>query len=205
MAISRSLGNLENNKPAKLQHIAADVTRKEEVGAAIAAVKEKHGRIDVAVLAAGVTLIGRTEDQELEDWERVVKVNISGVLNCAHPLMKIMVEQRSGTIILIGFIAGMGTPEYHAVYAPSKTLVEKFGKTGRRSLRKYGVRVMVMCPGVAEGTDIFTTGFTDEESPKNFGKMVKDMGKTLTPENVADAIFACHALGPNIVQPTTTL
>jgi NADP-dependent 3-hydroxy acid dehydrogenase YdfG len=205
LMMARSEKKMVDMKLPKSVVAKVDVTNADQVKAAYKEAEKIYGPIDMVFANAGVTMVGDPTKQGLDQWTSVIRVNIDGVLNTIHPLVEKMKARRSGTMFLMSSIAGMGNPADHAVYAATKTFVSAFAENLRRALRGDNVRVMAVCPGVVEGTNIFTTGFTDEESKKLFKEMVKKIGKTLQPSDVAKVIYAAYAAEQRIVQPTIVI
>jgi 3alpha(or 20beta)-hydroxysteroid dehydrogenase len=87
--------------------IRHDVTSEADWAAAVAAVVEMHGRLDVLVNNAGIFPVGGVLDTTLADWERVIAINQTGVFLGMQAAGRHMIEQRSGSIINISSIAGM--------------------------------------------------------------------------------------------------
>src|SRR4030095_5223154 len=98
----------------------ADVRLESAVAAAVAQVVEHHGRIDVLVNAAGVAGGGPVHALAVEEWERVLDVNLKGTfLTCKHVLQH-MLEQRSGSIVNLASIEGLEGFEGGSAYNASK-------------------------------------------------------------------------------------
>jgi len=86
---------------------AADVSNEVEVRSAVAAAAEKFGRIDVLVNSAGVASAGAAADVAVEEWDRIMNVNLRGSFLAAKYVLQIMLQQHSGSIVHIASIEGI--------------------------------------------------------------------------------------------------
>jgi len=126
---------------------ALDVTDRAAVDAVVAAVRARHGRIDVLVNNAGITQDARLQKMTLEQFDRVIDVNLRGVFHCAQAVADIMVEQGSGVILNASSVVGLYGNYGQTNYAASKFGVIGFTKTWSRELGPKGVRVNAVAPG----------------------------------------------------------
>ncbi|GAG31713.1 unnamed protein product, partial [marine sediment metagenome] len=89
--------------------IRTDVTSREDIAILIESVLEEFGRIDVFVNNAGINIGSQRVDIDefpVEDWNRVLAVDLSGVFNCSQAVSKVMIKQKSGRIVNIGSVLG---------------------------------------------------------------------------------------------------
>ncbi|MDO8678123.1 MAG: SDR family oxidoreductase, partial [Acidobacteriota bacterium] len=105
------------------------------------------GRIDVLVNNAGITLDARLQKMTLEQIDRVIDVNLSGVFHCAQAVADIMVAQGSGVILNASSVVGIHGNFGQTNYAATKFGVIGFTKTWSRELGPKGVRVNAVAPG----------------------------------------------------------
>lgn len=127
--------------------LKADVSKAEEIDALFKAVMEKWGRIDVLVNNAGITRDTLLLRMKLDDWQRVIDLNLTGVFLCTRSASKIMLKQKSGRIINIASVSGlMGNPG-QANYSAAKAGVVGFTKTVAKELAPRGVTVNAVAPG----------------------------------------------------------
>ena len=124
-----------------------DVTDRAQVDAMTAAVRARHGRIDVLVNNAGVTKDARLQKMTLAQFDAVIDVNLRGVFHCAQSVADTMVAQGSGVILNASSVVGIYGNFGQTNYAASKFGVIGFTKTWSRELGPKGVRVNTVAPG----------------------------------------------------------
>ena len=129
-----------------------DVTRRDQVNAMVAAVKEKYGRIDVLVNNAGITLDARLQKMREDQFDKVIAVNLKGTYNCAQAVVDTMVEQGSGVILNASSVVGIYGNFGQTNYAATKFGVIGFVKTWARELGPKGVRCNAVAPGFVATT-----------------------------------------------------
>ena len=124
-----------------------DVTQRDMVDAVVAAIKAEFGRIDVLVNNAGITQDARLQKMTLEQFDRVVDVNLRGVFHCAQAVADTMTNQGSGVILNASSVVGIYGNFGQTNYAATKFGVIGFTKTWSRELGPKGVRVNAVAPG----------------------------------------------------------
>ena len=124
-----------------------DVTNRVQIDAVVAQVIETHGRIDVLVNNAGITQDARLQKMTLEQFDRVIDVNLRGVFHCAQAVAGHMTEQGSGVILNASSVVGLYGNFGQTNYAAAKFGVIGFTKTWARELSPKGVRVNAVAPG----------------------------------------------------------
>jgi 3-oxoacyl-[acyl-carrier protein] reductase len=113
----------------------------------VAAVLERFGRIDVLVNNAGITQDARLQKMTIEQFDRVIDVNLRGVFHCSQAVADVMVAQGSGAILNASSVVGIYGNFGQTNYAASKFGVIGFTKTWSRELGPKGVRVNAVAPG----------------------------------------------------------
>ena len=133
-----------------------DVTRRDQVDAMVASVREQRGRIDVLVNNAGITLDARLQKMTEEQFDKVIAVNLKGTYNCAQAVADTMVGQGSGVILNASSVVGIYGNFGQTNYAATKFGVIGFVKTWARELGPKGVRCNAVAPGFVATTILST-------------------------------------------------
>ncbi len=126
-----------------------DVVNQSQVQSVADQVKAEFGRVDILVNNAGVGGIGEAEKMSLEEWQKVVDVNLTGVFLCAQTFGKIMIEQKYGKIVNIASIFGavgnsaLPVVAYHATKGAVVNLTRALGA----EWAKYNITVNAIGPG----------------------------------------------------------
>jgi 3-oxoacyl-[acyl-carrier protein] reductase len=168
----------------RAEAVALDVADRPSVEAAIVRVLAAHGRIDHLVNNAGVTrdnLLLRMKDDE---WQQVLATNLTGVFLCTQAVLKPMLRQRSGRIVSITSVVGLGGNAGQANYAASKAGIVGFTKSVAREVASRGITANAVAPGFIE-TDM-TAAMTDKAREAVVGAV--PMGRVGRPEDVAGAV-----------------
>lgn len=153
-AIDNAIRSLEANGSAT-GHLV-DVTRRDQVDAMVSAVRQKHGRIDVLVNNAGITLDARLQKMRDDQFDKVIAVNLKGTYNCAQAVVDTMVEQGAGVILNASSVVGIYGNFGQTNYAATKFGVIGFVKTWARELGPKGVRCNAVAPGFVATTILAT-------------------------------------------------
>lgn len=138
-----------------------DVTDRVAFESAVRAAEEKFGKADLIVNNAGMMLLGDLGSQDPMEWQKMMDVNLTGVMNGMQIVMNDMKERKSGTIINLSSIAGLKPFPNHAAYCATKYGVTGMTEVVRGELSAYNVRVLSICPG-AVGTELL--GHTTDQS-----------------------------------------
>jgi NADP-dependent 3-hydroxy acid dehydrogenase YdfG len=166
--------------------VATDVAAKESATALIHRAHNELGSVDVLVNNAGVMLLGPILGADVEEWERMVHVNLLGLLYCTHAALPIMQQQGRGHIVNVSSVAGRVASLGSGVYNATKWGVGAFSESLRQEGVNYGVRVTIVEPGFVE-----TELQGHNENPMVLERIEKDreqMGKVLDADDIANAI-----------------
>ena len=126
--------------------VRCDVTSRAEVEAAIAATVEPTGRLDILVTCAGIlrdNLIHKLTD---DDWESVIDTHLRGTFLAAQAAQRHMVEQGSGSMVLISSVSALGN-RGQANYSAAKAGIQALAKTLAIELGPFGITVNCVAPG----------------------------------------------------------
>ncbi len=127
--------------------IPCDITDRASVDAAVAAVQQGLGPVDVLVNNAGWDVFKPFTRTEPAQWERLIAINLTGALHMHHAVLPGMVERKQGRIINIASDAARVGSSGEAVYAACKGGLVSFSKTIAREHARHGITVNVVCPG----------------------------------------------------------
>ena len=163
-----------------------DVTQRSECENFAKAVLEKWGSIDILVNNAGLMPLSLFKSLKVDEWDRMIDVNIKGVLYCTGSVILHMKEKKSGHIVNISSVAGRTVFPTGTVYCATKHAITAFSEGLRQEFSaRSNIRVTSIEPGVVatELTDTIT-----DESLQGFIENVKKM-ETLQAKDIANAIL----------------
>jgi len=169
-----------------------DVLDLEGMKAAISEAEDAHGEVDCMINNAGVMINGKPQFQDPEDWQKMLDVNIRGVLNGIHLVLKDMVERQSGTIINMGSIAGIKTFPDHTVYCGTKFAVHAITENIREEVSGSNVRLINIAPGMVY-TELLDHG-CEEEARKGWMDYAEQIGGALKPDSIAQSVLFSYQM-----------
>lgn len=143
--------------------VKVDVTRFAEMDALVRETVEQRGRIDYFFNNAGIGTGGEVRHFTIEDWDRIIDINLRSVANGVQAVYNVMIRQGFGHIVNTASMAGLGPTPLSVAYSATKHGVVGLSKALRAEAAAYGIRVSVICPGVVR-TPILSGG--------KYGKMV---------------------------------
>ena len=162
----------------------ADVAKRSEVEAMVAAVKAKFGAISLLVSNAGIAGQCLIQDVSDEMWDRFFNVNVRGAFNCAQAVLPDMISKKQGNIITISSIWGLRGASCEVVYSATKAALIGLSKSLAMELAPSGIRVNCIAPGVID-TDMLDS--LPEEIMDSLADMTP-MGRIGRPEDIAGAV-----------------
>jgi NAD(P)-dependent dehydrogenase (short-subunit alcohol dehydrogenase family) len=139
--------------------LALDVRDAQAVREAIEGFAQKHGRLDYLFNNAGIGVGGEVQDFSLGHWDRIIDINIRGVIHGIAVAYPMMIAQGFGHIINTASLAGLGPAPMLAPYAMTKHAVVGLSTSLRAEAVAYGVKVSALCPAAIE------TPILDSENP----------------------------------------
>jgi len=127
--------------------VATDVTHREQVKNLVDAAVQAHGRIDVMINNAGLMPQAPLERLKIDEWDRMIDVNIKGVLYGIAAALPYMKQQKSGHFSNVSSVAGHKVGPGFAVYAATKHAVRALSEGLRQEVKPYNIRTTVISPG----------------------------------------------------------
>ncbi len=194
--------NYENaNKVAKSLKeaiaIKVDVTNEDEVENMVKSAVEKWGKLDLLVSNVGILIAKAVVDFSLDEWKKMIDVNLNGFFLCAKAAAKVMISNKRGNIIQINSKSGKKGSYKNSAYSSAK-----FGGIGLTQslaleLAEFGIRVNAICPGNLLDSPLWVNslykqyaknqGISAEEVKKKYISQVP-LGRSCTYEDVANVM-----------------
>jgi 2-hydroxycyclohexanecarboxyl-CoA dehydrogenase len=170
----------------------ADVSKRGDIDAAYAAVRKAWGPISIVVANAGIGGTQAFATMTVEQWQRMIDINLTGVFHTIQPAVAEMVEQKWGRIVTISSQAGQSGGPLRSHYSAAKAGVIGLTKALARELGKTGVTVNTIPPSVVD-TPLAQREFKSGESPgTEYLSKIVPQGRAGTPDDIAGACaFLC--------------
>jgi 2-hydroxycyclohexanecarboxyl-CoA dehydrogenase len=124
-----------------------DITKFEEVDGMVKKVIEQFGKVDVLVNNAGWDAFAFFVDTTPDLWEKIIKINYVGMMNCCKAVLRPMINQKSGAIVSISSDSSRTGGPRESVYSGCKGAINSISKTLARENGRFGIRVNVVSPG----------------------------------------------------------
>jgi NAD(P)-dependent dehydrogenase (short-subunit alcohol dehydrogenase family) len=169
--------------------LQADVTDRASVRALIDAVAARHGRLDVLVNNAGVTIVGAVHDLTEEEWDRELDVNLKSVFLMTKAAWPHLVGS-GGSIVNTASVAALWAIPADAAYCASKAGVMMLTKCLALDGAPHGVRANCVCPGYID-TPMIQGYFDDQEDPaasRRFAEGIHPLGRLGFPGDIAEGM-----------------
>lgn len=163
------------------EYRALDVTNLEEMQAIVEFAKNKFGHLDVVVNNAGIMPLAKVEALKIDEWNRMIDVNIRGVLHGIAAALPVFKQQQSGQFVNISSIGGHSVYPTAAVYCATKFAVWAISEGLRQE--STDIRVTIISPGVTQSELPSTT--TDAEAAQWLEEF---RGAVISPDAIARAI-----------------
>ncbi|KHK55915.1 oxidoreductase [Ralstonia sp. A12] len=157
---ARRVDRLENLArdigPSNAAIVQTDVTRRADVQRLVDHAVKLHGRIDVLINNAGLMPSSMLEKLHVDEWDRMIDVNIKGVLYGIAAALPHMIRQKHGHIINVSSVAGHKVGPGGAVYAATKHAVRAISEGLRQEVKPHNIRTTIVSPG-AVATELTQT------------------------------------------------
>jgi NADP-dependent 3-hydroxy acid dehydrogenase YdfG len=169
----QSLADELTGSGGKVLAITTDVTHCDQVKRLVDAAVQTHGRIDVMINNAGLMPHSPLERLKIDDWNRMIDVNIKGVLYGIAAALPYMKQQKAGHIINVSSVAGHKVRPGSAVYAATKHAVRVISEGLRQEVKPYNIRTTVISPG-AVATEL-PNSVTEPDIAENIHKFYEEI------------------------------
>jgi len=165
------------------KHFCADVSKYEEVEKMMQNIQTEFGRLDVLVNNAGIAKDRTLAKMTVEEWQRVIDINLTSVFNCSKTALPLLIANQ-GNIVSMSSFSGLRGNFGQTNYTAAKAGIIGFTKTLSKEVGKFGVRVNAVAPGFIESK-------MTEAMPEDVKMMVKkltSLARTGKPVEVANVI-----------------
>jgi NADP-dependent 3-hydroxy acid dehydrogenase YdfG len=168
--------------------IEADITDREQATAAVGRAAAELGRLDVVVNNAGVMLLGPIVDAPVEEWERMIALNVQGLMYVSHAALPHLLSaaerdpRRVADLVNVSSVAGRRVGQGGGVYQATKHAVGVFSEALRQEVTGRRVRSSLIEPGATESELVMHV------RPEIRDQLPPGVGQILRAEDIADAI-----------------
>jgi len=168
--------------------LECDITDQEQAAGAVARTAAELGRLDTLINNAGVMLLGPVAGAPLPEWQRMVDLNVLGLLYCAHAALPYLLQaaqdapRQVADMVNISSVAGRAARIGNGVYSLTKFGVGAFSESLRQELAKRYVRVSLVEPGAT------ATELAGHNRPEILESIRSQFGQRMQAEDIADAI-----------------
>ena len=164
------------------QHL--DVTREQDLVAAREFVHSEWGGIDVVVNNAGIATTGFLDEEPMASWEKVIDINLLGVVRGIRTFLPLMKEQKQGHMVNVASMAGIVHPPRSASYSATKAAVVAISETLKLEAESDNIGVTVVCPS------FFRTNLHESLDGEDTEQLIQKLfdRSPITAEDIADMI-----------------
>ncbi|MFC9454502.1 SDR family NAD(P)-dependent oxidoreductase [Streptomyces sp. NPDC056983] len=171
---------------AKALHHACDTTDAEQLTEAANSLRREFGAVDILVNNAGIIGSGPLLNVPIEQWQRVLDVNLTGYLLCAREFGADMLERGSGAVVNVSSICGVNPNPGAGAYSPSKAAVSMLSRQLAVEWAARGVRSNAVAPGLIH-TPLSKASYADPAVRASRERLVPS-GRIGLPEDIANAV-----------------
>lgn len=171
--------------------VQGDVSEEREVKRMVEEAIARFGRIDILVNNAGVAIPGRVDTMSLEDFQKMMAINVQGTFLMSKYVIKEMQKQGGGTIVNVASVAALKGHKDRALYSASKGAIVALTKSMATDHVKENIRVNCVCPGTTL-TPALEEKIRNAEDPKAMEEMFvsrQPIGRLAKPEEIAYSIL----------------
>lgn len=171
--------------------VSCDVTNESDVESMVGSAASTLGRLDGAFNCAGILgVVAPTTDVVLDDWKRILDVDLTGVFLCTKHQLKVMAEQGSGAILNMASAAGLIGWAYASGYVAAKHGVVGLTKAAACEFAPQGIRVNAICPAYTETpmvADLFDNILGGDQAAVDAARANHPIGRFAQPAEIAAA------------------
>lgn len=195
VAVGRNEGELSEIKNSaenggSIRMHLADLLEQSQLDRLVSETIDKHGRIDVLVNAAGIIKNGSIETTTLDDWDKMLNINLRSVFSLMQKCLPHL-ELTKGNVVNVSSVTGTRAFPNVLAYCVSKAAIDQLTRCSALELAAKGIRVNAVNPGVVV-TNIHKRGGMAEPDYEKFlehSKTTHPLGRVGKPEEVADLIY----------------
>lgn len=176
---------IDSMKTGSCEIVMGDAGNPKDVRRIFDKIKGTYGRLDVLVNNAGISHIGLLSDMSDEEWDNVIRTNLSSVFYCCRAAIPAMVSEKRGRIINVSSMWGVSGASCEAAYSASKSGVNGLTRALAKELAPSNIQVNALAPGVI---DTVMNGQLNEEERQNLAYEIP-MGRFGSPDEVAKVIW----------------
>jgi NAD(P)-dependent dehydrogenase (short-subunit alcohol dehydrogenase family) len=177
------------SKGLAAEFIHCDISDVDSIDKLFESIKENHGRLDVAFNNAGIEgNMGPLDSLTLDDWNRVISINLTSVFRCMQHQITMMREAGSGVIINCSSIAGLVGTQGGGIYCASKHGVIGLTKAAALDLASENIRVNAICPGAID-TAMVQRAISANPGVKSIIESQQPIGRMGTVEEISAAVL----------------
>jgi NADP-dependent 3-hydroxy acid dehydrogenase YdfG len=180
----RNLSDRIKNEGGTALYKVTDVSVNKEVQNLVEFTMDKFGRIDTLINCAGLMLFSMWDNAHVDEWEKMIDLNIKGVLYGVSAVLPHMKKKGNGQIINVGSIAGHAIGEGHGVYSSTKYAVRAITESLRKEVSvKHNIQAVLVSPGV------ISTKWQDTVTDEDVRPVLEELNKVaIDVEYVAETI-----------------
>ena len=179
--------------------LVLDITSEADWSAALAAVEERWGGLDVLVNNAGVAGGGRLDRATIDEWQWIFEINLFGMVRGLRTFTPLFKRQGSGQLVNVASLAGLVHPAGMASYNAVKAAVVALTETAGHELAVHGVRAMAVCPSYFRTNLMDSIQGSDPAVARVIGRLVER--STTTAADIAAEVLAGIDHGTELVLP----
>lgn len=163
----------------------SDVTNPDDMKALAQFAQDSFGSVDILINNAGLMLFSNWVDLAVDDWEKMINVNIKGYLHGIAAVLPFMLKQKSGQILNMDSVAGHQVGPAAGIYSATKFFVQAMTESMRKELGvHHGIRVNTISPGV------INTGWADKVTDPAGRKAAQELNKiAISPDDIGRAVL----------------